>query len=131
MRVLWILTISLGLPSCFSPKYKNGDLKCDPHDAHPCPNGYYCASTNTCWQNDSIPPMSGDMGAGSSDMSSVTVTYPPSPLWFSSGGGSPTGPASGNQLNVSVGGTIATGSATGSATGQKLNLGYFPSDSIP
>lgn len=36
---------------CFSPKYSDGGLKCDPGAGHPCPAGYHCAFGNTCWKN--------------------------------------------------------------------------------
>jgi hypothetical protein len=50
-----LLLVSLASLGCFSPKYDSGQFKCSP-GSHPCPDGYCCASDNTCWQNGKFPP---------------------------------------------------------------------------
>lgn len=65
MRFLLLGSLLLAA-GCFSPKYGNGDLKCQ-SGAHPCPEGFQCAPDNTCWKTGS------DLGS-SHDMSSTDMT---------------------------------------------------------
>src|SRR5689334_15899571 len=39
----------LALSGCFSPEPPDGAFTCNP-GARPCPSGYYCATSNTCWK---------------------------------------------------------------------------------
>jgi hypothetical protein len=140
MRALLALTLCVLVAGCFSPKYQNGDLRCVPSDAHPCPTGYHCASNNTCWQNGSEPaPGGGDMGmvSDTGDMASSptgpdmaqppALTYPPAAVWTSCGGGPVVATTSANELNVSLCGSIVNGTATGS-NNATLTFGYFSND---
>ena len=52
----FILTfVLLAGGGCYSPKYHSGDLKCAAGPT-PCPDGYHCAITHTCWKNGHEPP---------------------------------------------------------------------------
>jgi hypothetical protein len=57
------IAVCLLLVGCFSPKYKNGDLRCENGK---CPSGYHCAVNDTCWKNGSDPEI-GD-GGGTPDL---------------------------------------------------------------
>jgi hypothetical protein len=106
---------------CFSPQYKNGDLRCSAVGS--CPSGYHCAADGTCWRNGQDPTL--DLGPGGPDDLAALV-YPPAAVWISSGGGSAMG-ASGAQINLSFGGTPAAG-VTSATSGALLGLGYINTD---
>lgn len=139
MRILFAAAICLTIGGCFSPKYKNGDLKCDPHDAHPCPSGYYCASTNSCWQGGAVPTTGApDMGSSENngdmlptpamDMSTPSLpSFPPAAVWISGGGGLLQRP-DGTTVQVTVSGEFVVGTASTAATpSPTIRFGYFSS----
>jgi hypothetical protein len=131
MRILAIACFALISSGCFSPKYNNGNLRCE--NGQTCPDGYHCAVDNTCWKNGFDPSL--DMSPGDNLDGSMPdlippppVTYPPASVWISCGGGA-VAAASGAQLatsacEISIGGT-ATGSAGGVVT-----FGYFSDDTF-
>lgn len=136
MRGLFGLCVIFASAGCFSPEYSNGSLQCQ-SGSHPCPDGYHCATDNTCWKNGQDP--AGDMsivddGDGGSmfDMQMPDLvpppplTYPPAAVWISCGGGAGAA-ASGNQLGLSACEISVSGTATGSA-GSVLTFGYFSDD---
>jgi len=131
MRLVLLAATCMGLVACFSPKYRSGDLQCSPHDAHPCPTGYYCASTNTCWQNGSSPTVGGDMSNGDlngGDMGPPPLPpFPPAAVWISGGGGTvqqPNGPT----IELTVSGEFAVGGSTTAASpSPSIQFGYFSS----
>jgi hypothetical protein len=47
--------VVLFLAGCFAPSYRDGDLACADGPTR-CPDGYYCAVTQTCWRNGHAPP---------------------------------------------------------------------------
>ena len=66
-----LLLTCFALVGCFSPKYDNGQFKCSP-GAHPCPDGYYCATDNTCWKKGQSPSTVPDMSlTTSTDMAGM------------------------------------------------------------
>ncbi|HEY1586775.1 MAG TPA: hypothetical protein VGH63_13865 [Polyangia bacterium] len=71
----------------------------------------------------------GDMAQTPADLNVPPMSYPPAAVWTSSGGGAGVGSASGGELNISIGGTIASGTVTGSA-GATATFGYFSNDII-
>jgi hypothetical protein len=128
MRQLVLLGLcSFVLGGCFSPKYGNGDLRCE--NGTTCPDGYHCASDSTCWKNGQDPADAADMSSSmdNGDMGQPPVlTYPPAAVWTSGGGGSVTA-ASGNQLNFSLSPSSAGGTAV-SPNNSTLTLGFFSND---
>jgi hypothetical protein len=54
----------------------------------------------------------------------------PTTVWTSSGGGSAVGPASRNQLGLSIGGTPVVGTATGQRTTNSVTFGDFCEASV-
>jgi hypothetical protein len=130
LATLWLFAVG-----CFSPNYgAHGDLQCDAHGE--CPPSFHCAADNHCYGpgiNPDLAPIavpSEDLGASDlatlADMAPVIVSVPPAAAYICGGGGGSTA-TSKAQLNISLGGTFATGTAT-AASGATLNLGYFSND---
>ncbi len=74
--------LALVLAACSTPDFGNGQLRCAPASPQ-CPDGYYCASDNHCWQQNSGP---NDQGIGSdllgidlsmSDIAAADLSMPP------------------------------------------------------
>lgn len=123
----------MALGGCFSPKYSNGSVRCQSGN-HPCPDGYHCASDNTCWK-DGRDPSGNDMAGGGDDLDMGStpdiaqppvLTYPPAAVWTSCGGGSPAA-ASGTQLNFSLCPSISGGTST-IPNGATTTFGFFSND---
>jgi hypothetical protein len=131
------------LTGCFAPKYKDGDLKCEP-GPHACPTGYHCASNKTCWSDgsepsgsDMAPSLARDMSTsdaaptGPADMAGAdmtpvvtSTTYPPAAVWISAGGGATTTTTSGVQLNLALSPSLVGGTAV-SANHTTITFGFF------
>jgi hypothetical protein len=99
--LVWLALVAGG---CFAPSYRDGDLRCA-DGATACPDGYYCAVTDTCWRNGHAPPR------------------PPAPLTAASGGGVNVTASGSHALSISVGQPlVGTASAPGDHT---LQLGVM------
>jgi hypothetical protein len=72
MRPTLLLSLLL-LGGCFAPKYDNGDIRCDPYAAHPCPDGLYCAIDHSCWKSGQMPPHVSNVVLGSGGGSTGTT----------------------------------------------------------
>ena len=131
---LIVAGLVLAAVGCFAPKYNNGDLQCQA-GSHPCPDGYHCASNNTCWKNGmdpqglddmSQPNETGDGGAGDMALPPPLV-YPPAAVWISSGGGL-LQQAGGALIELTISGEFAVGAAaTASTPSPTIVYGYFSS----
>lgn len=140
----WWMAALLLVGGCFSPSLHSGDLQCTA--AGECPPGYHCAADHRCYAAGQGPDLGApdaampDLGAmdlaeadlSLSDMSAppdltpVVTATPPAAAWICGAGGAVSA-TSGNQLAVSVGGTIVSGSAT-ATSGAVATFGYFSSD---
>ena len=80
---IFVLAITLLSSSCFAPSYGDGGLRCADGPT-PCPDGYYCAVTATCWRNGHAPPR------------------PPAPLTTASAGAVRVGGAAGGSHNLDI-----------------------------
>ena len=137
MDARWMVLLLLGLAACGSTEAPNGTTPCS--DTGECPSGYSCALDRHCWQEGTGPradaglPASEDLAVpGGRDMAvlpDLVYVMPANQcVWSGSGGGSATA-ASGNSLNLSVGGTVLYGSATSSG-GAVMSYGYFSMDTF-
>jgi hypothetical protein len=52
--IAMVLLVAMPL-GCFAPQYGDGHLQCSTRSP-PCPSGYYCAATATCWRDGHAPP---------------------------------------------------------------------------
>jgi len=118
---------------CFSPKYSNGNLRCE--NGQTCPDGYHCAADTTCWKNGSDPAL--DMSTIDNNVFDMEmpdlippppVTYPPASVWISCGGGA-VAAASGAVLATSACEMAIAGTATGNG-GSVITFGYFSDDTF-
>ena len=83
---------------CYAPSYRDGNLRCA-EGPTPCPDGYYCAVTQTCWQNGHAPPR------------------PPAPLTAATGGAVKVGGDGTHEISLSVGQPlVGSAAATGDHT---------------
>ncbi len=137
MRLVGLVAVLCA--GCFSPSFLDGKTPCK--SSGECPNGFACAADDRCWRIGHVPTFDmstkvPDGGPTPPDMAPLPDLAPvyvanPRGIWLSNGGGTATGPASGNQVNFSVGGYWAVGSSTGPATNGQLTSGFFCTDSIP
>src|SRR3954452_23758168 len=49
LRLLFVLALA----GCYSPSFENGKSQCGP--AGQCPDDFFCAPDNHCWQNGTTP----------------------------------------------------------------------------
>jgi hypothetical protein len=54
MRLRLLALAALLASSCYSPSFENGRSLCSPDGQ--CPDGYFCAADNHCYQNGTTPP---------------------------------------------------------------------------
>ncbi len=118
----------LAIAGCFSPDYGAGGFPCSPDGQ--CPSGYQCTTDHVCLRQGAdlsanANPDLGDMMAPP-DLTPVITAAPPAAVYTCAGGGSGVS-ASGLELNVSLGGTIAKGTSV-APSGAVLTSGYFSSD---
>jgi hypothetical protein len=74
------------------------------------------------------PDLAVDMGP---DMTStVPPIVPPAPFWVCSGGGAVVGMQSGARLNLSVGGSVASGRSVSVTSPAAVRFGYLSEDAI-
>jgi hypothetical protein len=89
VRICGLFLVVLSITGCFSPNYRDGNLRCAEGGA-PCPDGYYCVVTQTgqrgtCWQNGHAPPR------------------PAAPITASAGGAVNVTAAAAHGISISVG----------------------------
>ena len=127
MRIAVLIVLAALPAGCFKPSYRSGDLECSASGA--CPPGFHCAMDNRCYAAGIDPDLgltgADDMGS-SLDLAATVTLAPPAPAWTASAGGSAAASA-GNQLGVSVGGAMVSGTST-AASGATVTFGYFSSD---
>jgi hypothetical protein len=117
---LGFLALSLGVAAC---NQSPSGVACSASGR--CADGYYCnSSDNVCYLNCTGPspdPSCFDGGG-------VTPTsVPPRAVWISSGGGSASA-MSGNQIGISIGGSVLVGQSKG-AGGEQVTWGPFSTSS--
>lgn len=145
-----VLLWSLAWVGCYAPNYDAGRFQCA--EGGGCPPDHYCASDGYCWKSGTGPvadlsPLvdaaqsldltlasvldlaQADAAVDASPPDLAPQITPPASVWVSSGGGSLTA-TSGNQLNLSLGGTAVYGTTT-ATSGASITFGYFCDDTFP
>lgn len=56
MRCALVLLIAVAAGGCFSPSYRDGDLRCAAGSGRACPDGFHCAVDGACWRDGRDPP---------------------------------------------------------------------------
>ena len=112
--------------ACDSSKL-SGRLMCSTQGT--CPTGYVCVQS-VCYLPGDVPDLSGfDLSTGPVDLGiSAPLIYPSAPV-FVSGGGGGSQSTSLNSLELSFGGSPATGACT-APSGATLQLSVFATDTI-
>jgi hypothetical protein len=103
----------------------NGEQECAPPGGKRCPDGYFCAANNTCWQNGTVPQLDGgpNDGPGSGGVSGTGGGSGAGGSVIGgrggagTGGGGGTSGTSGGGPGGSAGGAGGTGGSAGGAGG--------------